>query len=86
MNPLFGQPQPTVRVLVDAREAARMLSISPRKLWSLTKAGAVPSMKVGRVVRYRIDDLDAWTKRMTQTDTSGGVRNGEHSQAGNRTA
>jgi excisionase family DNA binding protein len=70
MSILHPTVAPTTPLLVDAREAARLLAISPRKLWSLTRLGDVPSMRVGRVVRYRISDLDEWTRARTE-DQSG---------------
>jgi excisionase family DNA binding protein len=39
-------------ILIDARTAARLLSISPRTLWSLTHSGVVPCVRLGRSVRY----------------------------------
>ena len=48
-------------ILVDAREAARRLAISPRTLWQLTKDRVVPSIRIGKCVRYRVADLDQWT-------------------------
>jgi excisionase family DNA binding protein len=50
-------------ILVDAREAARRLAISPRTLWQLTKDRTVPSIRIGKCVRYRVADLDEWTRR-----------------------
>jgi excisionase family DNA binding protein len=47
-------------LLVDAREAARLLAISPRTLWSLTKAGDVPVVRIGRLVRYDVAGLGRW--------------------------
>ena len=41
-------------------QAAQLLSISPRKLWELTKDGEVPHLKLGRATLYRIADLDRW--------------------------
>ena len=48
------------RLAVRPAEAARMLGISPRKLWELTNRGEIPAAKAGRVVLYRVTDLDAW--------------------------
>ncbi len=48
-------------LLVDTREASRLLAISPRTLWQLTKREAIPSVRIGRSVRYRVADLDSWT-------------------------
>ena len=47
-------------LLVDSREAARLLAISPRSLWSLTKAGDIPAVRLGRSVRYSTESLRVW--------------------------
>ena len=53
-------------ILVDAREAARLLAISERTLWDLTFQREIPSLKIGRSVRYRIADLHGWAERKTR--------------------
>jgi len=45
------------RILVTPREAARALSICEKTLWSLTKRGELPAVKIGRSVRYNLADL-----------------------------
>jgi excisionase family DNA binding protein len=42
------------------RKAAKALSISERTLWTLTKAGRVPHVRVGRAVLYPVDALRAF--------------------------
>lgn len=46
--------------LLKAREAAAKLAISPRKLWELSNRGEIPSIRIGRGVRYAPADLDAY--------------------------
>ncbi len=41
-----------LRLLLTAREAAAALSISERKLWSLTTSGVIKVVRIGRSVRY----------------------------------
>lgn len=48
------------RLLVDAKEAARMLCLSRRTLEQMTRTGAVPSIKLGALRRYRIETLRNW--------------------------
>ncbi len=60
---------PTPAILVDAREAARRLAISTRTLWTLTDDGTMPVVRIGRAVRYRVADLEAYAERMA---TKGG--------------
>ena len=47
----------SLRLSVGVKEAAFLLGISERSLWSLTKSGAVRSKKIGRRVVYRISWL-----------------------------
>lgn len=49
-------------LLVTAREAARMLAVSPRKLWAMTfeETPGLPYVRCGRLVRYSCNDLRAW--------------------------
>ncbi len=49
-------PVPPI-LLLTAKQAAETLSISPRKLWSMTAGGEIPYLKIGRLTRYSIDDL-----------------------------
>jgi excisionase family DNA binding protein len=53
-------------LLVNARDAARLLAISERTLWSLTAAGDIPVIRIGRAVRYDPRDLQAWIDRSKQ--------------------
>jgi hypothetical protein len=55
-------------LLVDARDAARMLSVSPRKLWAMTfeEMPGLPYVRCGRLVRYSIDDLRNWIAAQRQ--------------------
>ena len=52
------------------REAAKVLGISPRLLWQLTKDGHVPCVRVGsgkrRTVLYPLADLQAWLTRQAE--------------------
>src|SRR5262249_10548236 len=78
MSQLMSKPSPSSPILVDPREAARLLSISPRKLWQLTKDGEIPSLKIGKSVRYRVADLDSWTQKQLKAsarDAAGAKEN-----------
>jgi predicted DNA-binding transcriptional regulator AlpA len=52
----------TEPLLVDVATAAQMLAISQRKLWSLTNIGDVPCVRIGKSVRYSLEELRAWTR------------------------
>lgn len=48
--------------LVTLREAAAHLSVTERHLRNLVSAGAVPHYKPGDVLRFKLSELDAWSK------------------------
>jgi excisionase family DNA binding protein len=49
-----------IRLLLRPKEAAEALAISPRTLWTLTRAGRIPVFRNERIVRYSVDDLRKW--------------------------
>jgi len=58
--------------LVTEKQAAKMLSVSPRTLrnWR-TRGGGPRFVKISeRCIRYRIADLNEWTKERTKHSTS----------------
>ncbi len=50
-------PTDTPRLLLSAREAAAALNVSERTLWSLTRAGDVPHVRLRSRVLYRLCSL-----------------------------
>ena len=47
-------------LLLTPEQAAKALAISPRKLWGITAAGEIPHLRIGRCVRYPVQDLQRW--------------------------
>jgi excisionase family DNA binding protein len=61
---IVNRPASTnARLAFTPREAAAMIAVSPRTLWSLTRSGEVRARKVGRLVRYYLPDLVAFMER-----------------------
>ena len=56
----------TLEPLLDARETARFLGIGLNTLRIATRDGRVPSYRIGRAVRYRRSDLEAWLEQRRQ--------------------
>jgi excisionase family DNA binding protein len=58
------------RELIDETEAADFLNISPGTLsvWRSTGRYSIPFVKVGRRVRYRRSDLEAWLQSRTRSN------------------
>ena len=56
----LGAPQSdpkSVRLLLTPCEAAHALAVSQRTLWSFTHRGKLRCVRLGRSVRYSLDDL-----------------------------
>ena len=49
--------------LLRSDEAAKFLAISPRTLWTLTKEGDIPVVRIGSLVRYDPADLQDYIER-----------------------
>lgn len=61
---LRGQPIPTDKgLLIDPKEAANLLDISPRLLWTLYNSGQMPApIKIGRLVKFSYSSLVRWVE------------------------
>lgn len=53
-------------LLLRPCEAARILALSPRKLWTLTNMGSVPSVRIDGCLRYDPVDLKMWINQQKQ--------------------
>lgn len=57
-----------IRLLLSPRDAARALSICEKTLWSLTKRGKLRAIRIGRAVRYSVDDLKRWIEEYSENN------------------
>jgi excisionase family DNA binding protein len=72
-HPMFEtRSEPTIEpMLLTVRQAAKVLSISERTLWTLTKTGAIPAVRFGgRNVRYDPADLRRWIEHAKNSEKS----------------
>ena len=58
--------RPHGKLIVDLKRAAELLDISPRKLWQLQADGIVPSLKIGRLLKFKVSDLEACVKAWSE--------------------
>lgn len=58
-----------LRSLLTAKEAAEVLAISTRTLWTMTNAGEIPCVRIGRAVRYDPEDLSRWIQKKKRKST-----------------
>jgi excisionase family DNA binding protein len=55
-------------LLVDAKQAARLLGIGRTTLYELINAGAVTTVHIGRCVRFPVAELEGFVARGCATD------------------
>jgi len=64
-----GIPTPTNPnpgpLLVDDREAARMLGVSSRTIWTMRSDGRLPTVGIGRAKRIPVAALHAFARTVT---------------------
>jgi excisionase family DNA binding protein len=58
--------EPILARLILTRDAAKYLGLSERTLWAMAKDGRVPCVKIGKLKRFDIADLDAFINRCKQ--------------------
>jgi excisionase family DNA binding protein len=58
-------------LLVNDREASRLLGISRSKFHQLVAEGRIPRLKLGRSARYRRADLMAYIETLTPSEAGG---------------
>ena len=63
-----GERQTTTieRLLLTSKETAKALGICERSLYALTKAGELRAVKIGRAVRYSLNDLKSWIEKKSK--------------------
>ena len=66
-----GPGEGTPVLLLTAAETSKALSLSARTIWSLTASGELPSVRIGRSVRYSIDDLREWVDKQKRGGDDG---------------
>lgn len=61
-------------LLIDAPAAAAQLCMGQRRFWALTNCRAIPSLRVGRSVRYSPAELAVWVACGCPTETGAADR------------
>ena len=70
LHDVAGQnPRPPKPLAVGRREAAAMLGISERLLWTWTNAKTIPHVRIGTRVLYPVDELRRWLEDHARNNT-----------------
>lgn len=48
--------------LMTVEEVAARLRVGKSQVWRLARSGALPTVRVGRYYRWRVDAIDAWER------------------------
>ncbi len=69
----LGYPAEGIPTQIDEKRTAKVLGIqiSTLRNWRTSGRYALPYVKVGRLVRYRVADLAAWIARRRRTGAAG---------------
>ncbi len=61
----------TQPLLYKAIEVARLTGLSRQAIYAMAASGDIPSIRIGRSVRFPADALDGWIKRLTAEQNGG---------------
>ena len=65
-----------IKIAVDVKEAAELLSVSERTVWRLVSKGDFPrpfsATAGGKGKRWLVSDIDAWAREKAAANESGG--------------
>ena len=53
----------TAPLALRRRQAAKLLNVCQKTLWSWTKAGIVPHVRIGKAILYPVDLLQEWLRQ-----------------------
>ncbi len=60
VDKLIPAPAPPVREVMDIRQAAEYLGISPDSLYRYASEGTIPAFRLGNRWRFKKSRLDSW--------------------------
>ena len=54
--------------VMTVSEVAQYLRVNPQTVYRKAKAGELPVVRIGRVIRFRKSELDAWLNGLNRTN------------------
>jgi len=67
------QEKRIVAEVMTVSEVAEYLRVNPQTVYRKAKAGELPAVRIGRAIRFRRSELEAWCKGFTPSKGQGGV-------------
>ena len=59
----FAHDQKSRQRMLNARQVAAYLSVSKQQIYALSRRGRIPHYRIGSLLRYRQNEIDAWLIR-----------------------
>jgi excisionase family DNA binding protein len=50
--------------LVDRKQVAAYLGVSPKTVWTMTRKRGLPHIRLGGLIKYRIESVDKYITEM----------------------
>ncbi len=66
LNSSASLPKPTNYQLMTDKEVSAYLNVCRRSLFNWRKAGLIPYIKLGKSVRFRVNEVEAALNRMSR--------------------
>ena len=75
MSEASPPPFDDIERLLRAEDLAERLQLSIHTIWDMNRDGILPRpLKLGRAVRWRVRDFNAWVERRALAAAAGGER------------
>ena len=72
--PCADDPQWREKML-DVQQVAAYLSVSTQLIYVLSREGRIPHYRIGSLLRYRRDEIDAWLIQHHRDSVTNGSKN-----------
>lgn len=57
--------------LLTAQKVAELLDVSPEYVWQMSREGRIPTVRLGRARRYRLDSILSWLEEIESAGMPG---------------
>ena len=58
--------------LLTTNDVARRLAVVPLTVYRLTKRGRLHPLRIGRILRFRVDDVERFLREESERSSGGG--------------
>jgi excisionase family DNA binding protein len=66
-----GDSEPVVSELLTAQQVAERLDVGTDWIYAQVRAGLIPHLRLGRLVRFHADSIEAWLRDIERSAYNG---------------